>query len=294
METYNVNWDLDSTLSSYKERIVDCYENTIIDKLSDCDNLTFLGWASASGNNIREAVFQIKNYDTLYLRICTDNASNQSSSTITVQPVIRLNTSSSLSINNTYISLNWGGSGSTLVSAGGLNAQFNFWMVTKDKANNKKDLQVLWQTKAPTATHIASQGIILGTSQEGHDYVGIFSNGNTNVIYIYFLDDANLTTYYVPLDATGYTDNTRVIKLNWLPITSTGSITTTIDVCDIDFVRIYNTNLGAIEATGYTKDSGEIRKLIQIGNDYYRQIVTSYWVKDPKGDETPVTITNIT
>ena len=294
METYNVNWDLDSTLSSYKAKMEDCLENTIVDKLSDCDNLTFLGWADAN-NNFHEAVFQIKNYETLYLRLCKDNNNGITTASVTVQPAIRITSTANLTTVNSFVNVQYGGSPSTLISANANNAQFDFWMITKDKENNKKDLQVLWQPKAPGQVHSASQGIILGTSMNNRDYIGIIGASNNGII-IYFLDDTNITPYYIPMDLTGYSDNSKVFKMNWMPITSTGALTTTVDNCELDFVKIFNSKLGAVEVsnTGNNKDSAEIRKLIQIGNDYYRQIVTCYWVKDPKGDETPITLTNIT
>lgn len=293
METYSVNWNLDSSLANYKLRITDCYEKTLIDKLDECDNLTFLGWADAN-SNYREAIFQIKDYETVYLRICKDTGGG--SLGVVAGPYIRLSTTASLSTVNSYLNVQYGGTSGTLLSSNILNAQFDFWMITKDKENNKKDLQVFWQCKAPGQSHTGSQGFILGTSANNRDYIGIIGSGNNN-IFIYYLDDSTLAQYSIPSDTTGFSDEYKIFKMNWMPITVNGNIANTRDNCENYFVKIFNSNaeLNAIEvATSSNKDSSSIRKLIQVGDKKYRQIVTCYWVEDPKGDEPTITLTNIT
>lgn len=302
METYIVDWDLDPTLSSFKLRMKDCLENSIVSRLGQCQNLNFLGWAEGDANShYAEAVFQIKDYDTIFLRICKDNKSTGDVGINANLPTIRLSSSPSLTTVNSYLSLGssvtYGGEPSTFLSFESIgsasqatNAKFNFWMVTKDEGNNSgiKNLQVLWQPKAPNATNAKSQGIFLGTTESNRDYIAVMCNGN-NMIRIFYLDDGEYTNYSIPVDSVGYTETLKALKMNWMPITMNNSLANTVDNCEDDYVKIFNSNLGTVDSD---KNSSEVRKLIQIGNDYYRQIVGCYWIKDPKGDETPQKIIN--
>lgn len=289
METYLINWDRDTTISTFADSVADLYENTFVPKLNACANLTYVGMAK--NGNRREAVFQIKNYTSLYIRICKDDRNDYNVQT--GWPKIFLSKSADLTVCNNYytsdgsITISYGGS-STYYGTSNINMQFNMYMV-KDNDNN---LNCLWQFKAPGSALTLSQGIILGKTETDRDFVGIMGEGS-NSIFIVYLDDANSKCYRIPTDTTMYNNTTKVLKKTWMPITTSNAITTMVDNVDSTFVRIINSDLSSYEDSTVTKNSGSIRKLIQIGNTYYRQIVANYWVEDPKGDLTPEEISNV-
>ena len=290
METYIINWDRDTTIPTFADSVADLYENTFVPKLNACANLSYVGMAK---NGIRrEAVFQIKNYTNLYIRICKDDRNDYYNQT--GFPKIMLSKSADLTVCNNYYTYD----GSTTITYGGsptyygtsnINMQFDIHMV-KDNDNN---LNCLWQFKAPGSALTYSQGIILGKTETNRDFIGIFGDGN-NPIYVIYLDDANCKCYRIPTDTTMYNNTTKVLKKTWMPITTNNTVTTMVDNVDSTFVRIINSDLSSYEDNNISaKNSGSIRKLIQIGNTYYRQIVVNYWVEDPKGDLTPEEISNV-
>ena len=288
MESYYVDWNLDSSITNFNDRFADMMENTIVDKLDDCGNLTYLGMASSG--NYREAVFQILDCENLYLRIGKNDRSDFY--TTSGYPFFRLSTSASLSTCNSYITTNisYGGTPNFL-QTNNSNVKFNFYMVTDGTQDN--NLRAIWQCKSPNSSITQSQGIILGQTDSERDFVGVMGQG-ANQIAIIYLDDSTNTAYRViPDTSLSYAISGKVLKKNWWPVTTDNSLLNTVDNLGSDFTRIYCAELDSLENSGTNKDSASIRKLIQIDNTYYRQIVANYWVVDPNGDETPVTITNI-
>ena len=293
MESYIVDWDRDTTISSFSESIADLFENTIIPKISACANMTYLGMASSS--NRREAVFQIKDYETLYLRLCKYERDDFYSTS--GWPYWRLSTTADLATCNSYyttspgnVSISYGGTPG-FTQTNNINMKFNFQLLTDDETN--KNLKVIWQCKAPNATLNNSQGIIIGETESGRDFVGVIGDGS-NPICIIYLDDPDLAVYRIPSDTTKYGVSGKLLKRNWMPMTTSNNVETVVDNLDPSFVRIVSTEIDSVEDSNYNKNSSSVRKLVQIGNDYYRQIVVNYWCADPKGDETPITITNVT
>lgn len=291
METYIFDWDRDTTISNFGDSIADLYEHTFVPKLSACANITYVGMAS--NGNRREAVFKIKNYTSIYIRICKDDRNDFAGTTD--YPKLRLSKSADLSTCNSYytndgsVNISYGGQ-ATYYGTGNINMKFNMYVVT-DTNNN---LKCLWQMKAPGSSLARSQGILIGETENGRDFVAIIgeSYNATSVIY---LDDSDCVSYRIPEDTTLYNNPQKVLKKNWMPITTTNNINTFIDNMENMFVRIINSDLTSYEGSGgVNKDSASIRKLIQIGNKYYRQITANYWIEDPKGDVTPETITNVT
>ncbi|MBP5594009.1 MAG: hypothetical protein J6Y02_01415 [Pseudobutyrivibrio sp.] len=290
MESYIVDWDLDSSISNFSDKIADMFENTFVPKLSACSNLTYLGMATNSSR--REAVFQIGSSTNVYLRICKNDRNDFYS---TDYPYARLSSTADLTTCNSYLTPNSSssyGAVNSLLQTNNTNVKFNFWLLT-DNAVNKR-LNMLWAFKSPAANIEKSQGIIFGQTESGRDFVGTMGSTN-NPICIYYLDDTTVTPYKIPTDFSIYAVTGKVLKKNWWPVTTDGTISTIVDNLASPFVRIYNSDMNSIEqSNGINKDSNSIRKLIEIDNALYRQVVANYWIADPKGDETAVTITNVT
>lgn len=291
MEEILFDWDtniragIEDSLSLYTDFI----DYFVAPKLGIYNNITYLGMASVG--NYREAVFQIKNYTNLYLRLAKDGRTDWRYNNF---PMIRLSTTADLSTCNNYFTTNIGYGGSPhMMAVQYTDGEYNYvhfrckmWAVSD--ANN--NLKCLWQFKDTEDAITNSQGIIIGEDVDNRDVIGVFSSA-ANPIHILYLDDPNLQSFYIPVDDTAYQDTTKVLIENSMPICTANNRQSVISNLQSNFVRIFNGNLGANENTN-NKNSDAIRKLIQIGTRKYRQIVSNYWVEDPKGVETPETIPN--
>ena len=131
METYIFDWDRDTTISNFGDSIADLYEHTFVPKLSACANITYVGMAS--NGNRREAVFKIKNYTSIYIRICKDDRNDFAGTTD--YPKLRLSKSADLSTCNSYytndgsVNISYGGQ-ATYYGTGNINMKFNMYVVT--------------------------------------------------------------------------------------------------------------------------------------------------------------------
>lgn len=273
-----------SSSDSIPNRVEDFLEHTIAPKLDSYNNLTYLGMASSG--NYREAVFQIKDYTNLYLRIIKDERADWR---FCAYPAIRLSTTNDLTTGGSYFTTNIGYGGSPHMEVRNeVNIRCKLFLLA-DASNN---LKCMWQCKAPTDAIGPAQGIIFAEDENDRDVIGIFGSA-ANPVYVLYLDDQDLQAYYIPIDDTAFNTNSKVVKKNWMPICTANNRQSVISNLKNDFVRIFNTDLQANENT-YNKDSYAVRRLIQIGSKKYRQIVSNYWVEDPRGDETPQLIDNST
>ena len=282
MKTYIIDYDLDSTLTTVNDKWVDFMENTICPILNGYNNITYLGMAS-NNNGYKEAVFQIGNYENFYLRLCKDNRVNWGGPNY---PYIRISTSADLTVCNSFINYNnfYGGSANQLVT-NETNIKCNMYTIT-DENNN---LRAMWQIKSPNAVISGSQGFYI-TEDEDENDVFVVIGPSTYVSSVFYMGDENNTRYMIPNETIIYQDPTRLLRKNWHPITSNGAVSTTLGNLSKRTMRIFNSDLGADENAN-NKDSTQIRKLIQIGTKKYRQMVSTYWIEDPLGDETPIEIT---
>lgn len=283
METITIDY-ITSSSDSIPDRVEDFFEHTIAPKLDSYNNLTYLGMASSGA--YREAVFQIKDYTNLYLRIIKDERSDWR---FCAYPAIRLSTTDDLSTCNSYYTTGiiYGGSPHMEVR-NDVNLRVK-WFLLSDTNNN---LKCMWQFKAPTDAVGTTQGIIFAEDEDDRDVIGIFGSA-ANPVYILYLDDDDLLSYYIPIDDTAFNTNRKIVKKNWMPICTANNRQSVIGNLKNDFVRIFSTDLQANE-NAYNKDSYAVRRLIQVGSKKYRQIVSNYWVEDPLGDEIPVIIDNST
>lgn len=290
MEEILFDWDISiRTGEDGMSLYTDFIDDFVAPKLGIYNNITYLGMASSGP--YREAVFQIKNYTNLYLRLAKDDRTDWRFNNF---PMIRLSTTADLSTCASYFTTNigYGGSPHMVVSPYTFGDydyilfRCKMWAVS-DADNN---LKCLWQFKDTEDAITYSQGIIIGEDVDNRDVIGVFSSG-TNPIHILYFDDPNLQSFYIPVDDTAYQNLGTVLKENMMPICTANNRQSIVSNLKDDFVRIFNSDLGANENTN-NKDSAAIRKLIQIGTRKYRQIVSNYWVEDPKGVETPETIPN--
>lgn len=289
MEEIKFNWY--STRTGGLEGYTTFIDSYVAPKLGSYSNLTYLGIASSG--NYREAVFKIKDYTNLYLRLAKDDRSDWRYCNY---PMIRLSTTADLSTGGDYLTANigYGGTAHIAIDEYVQDDIRVFTCITQmfavsDMNNN---LRCLWQFKVDPDHDVNartnSQGIIIGEDVDNRDVVGVFSSA-ANPIHILYLDDPYNQSFYIPVDDTAYQDTTKVLIENSMPICTANNRQSVLSNLQSNFVRIFNGNLGANENTN-NKNSAAIRKLIQVGNTKYRQIVSNYWVEDPKGVETPETI----
>lgn len=288
MKTYNIDYTTSST-STILGQVEDYLTNAIAPIFNGFNNLTFVGIA-ASGN-WREAVFQIKDYTSMYLAVARGSSNSHFNNDGGAWFNCYFRKTADLTTANTGLTSApaYGGSYNVQVSTAstGMNFKQNFYAVT-DENNN---LLCTWRPRNPSAILTNSESIFFAEDEDGRDLACYITAPNRGHICVMHLDDPDNTYYYVPTDATVYNNSSKLVRKNWMPICTTSNVNTMVNNIYNKYIRIFNTDLGANENQD-NEDSAAIRKLIKIGNKNYRQVVSTLWVEDPLGDEEPILITN--
>ena len=278
METIHVNRTNQG--NSWITAIEDVLTNVIVPKLSAYNNLTYIGMASF--NNYREPVFQIGNNTNYYLRVTNSNVANNTTSF-----VFRITKTAALDGNGSILGANVPGAAGR-ISWGASYSTVEFYMRAISDLNN--NLQVIWTPNPAYNGRTNSYPIVFAKSAKGRDVI-IQSTAGAYAWNVFYLDDTNHVNYFIPQNTDLYGSATDLLKVNYLPIVTTG-VNVTDAICD-KMVRIYNNNLDAvyIASSTYNNDSAYVYKLARVGGNYYRQLVTNFWYEDPKGDEPVIDIT---
>lgn len=267
---------------TWKE-MMDTYIKPLFDSFN---NLTYIGYAE-SGNHM-EYIYQIYNYENIYLRITKGNTS------ISAQPSIafKLSTSNSTSVTNNFLPgtnvpepLNhltfWN------VSSGPFTVDFYLYLIT-DENNN---LKVVWTPLGSYGSQRESWPFIITKTEKNNDIIIRSSSSELTPYNVTYLGDSNNVPYYIQQDATSYTSTTDVLKSSCIPVVTNGSWGSNnynaVDVVNSEIVHIYNTRLGAYFTNNdnYNNNSANVRLLIQSGGKLYRQMLNNWWIEDPKGNE---------
>ena len=168
-------------------------------------------------------------------------------------------------------------------------ALFDFWIYYIDDDNG--NLQVIW-TPNPSfgAKDYSNPFILNGVRTSKNKNVFVKFPPDDQAIQVYDFDDTNRVRYFIPQDATSYTSETDLIKSTFLPIRNGGGLGDgSTDLIPDKLVHIYNTKLNSVYVQTVNNNSKAfVRRLVRVGNKYYRQLVSNWWFEDPNGDELPV------
>lgn len=296
METINVKCAIPGTTgNNWPSKMEYILENVIIPKMDTYNNLSYIGNAYG-GNNGREVVYSINGSLFDFLRIgktISNNDVNNSSINCYVSKSNNLNENwasnqSAVEISNYGSSslpnrIDWNYSGnSDLLST--ITANFILYSISDTNSN----LKVLWAVSPTISRRTYPNPLVFTKTHSGRNIAICFrgasdtSNDNPTVI---FLDDSNRAIYYLKNDTRKFSSSTEVIKISGLPITTTNGGDNIIDSVDDEMVQIVNMDLRSINGDTVYNNGGYVRKLIRIGNKYYRQLTSNWWFEDPKGDE---------
>ena len=133
---------------------------------------------------------------------------------------------------------------------------------------------------------------IITKTVSNRDVIITLSNSSYNS-YVSFLDDDNYGVHHLKSNNYLYNSENLIYKAR-IPIVLNSNNNSVVDVIDDDFVNIINTSLSS--QYEYTNNGYcYARKLIAVGEnqELYRQVAGEWWIKDPKGDEAPVTMESI-
>lgn len=281
METIYVNkYAANQSSSSFLRTLTDDIFPFFATRLGQYNNISYLEMASES-TALRDAVFSIGS-NTLY-RLAIGNPVNQNNINIDVIPYLRDAASTTAQVNNKHLGASLSSPSARMSWPQGNSFQYSFYLYMISDTNG--NLEVIWTPNPSYANRLYSQPIAFVKTATGRDAVVQFTSGN-NSLNVFFLDDSSHVNYYISQSSITYAGYDDVIKSNYLPITTTAGGTSVVDIINSKFVNIFNTNLDAAYIYNQiNNDTGYVRKLIRVGNTYYRQLVGSWWFEDPKGDE---------
>lgn len=258
-----------TTLNDY---MIPWYQN----RFSKYSNLTYVGMAVSS--NMRDAVFQIGSNENY--KFAMGSSYNANNNGISIGPFIR-NASTDLTScthlgNNRY-------EPSARTSWPQNNAlQYSFYLYTISDTDG--NLEAVWTPNPTYSLRDQSNPLIFVKTANGRDAIVQFSSG-TNALNLFYLDDDTHTNYYINQDTASYSGNGDVVKSNYLPIVTAANGINVVDIINTKLIRILNVNIDSVYSSSAHNNSAFVRKLIRVGNTYYRQLVTNWWFEDPKGDE---------
>ena len=249
-------------------------------RLSQYNNISYLEMASES-TAWRDAVFSIGS-NTLY-RLAIGNPVSSNNVNVDVIPYLRDAASTTAQVNGKHLGASLSNPTARLSWPQANSYQYSFYLYMISDTNG--NLEVIWTPNPSYINRLYSQPIAFVKTSTGRDVVVQFTAGN-NTLNVFFLDDSSHTNYYISQSSITYAGYDDVLKSNNLLITTTAGGTSVVDVINSKFVNIFNTNLDAVYVSNQiNNDSGYVRKLIRVGNTYYRQLVGNWWFEDPKGDE---------
>lgn len=166
--------------------------------------------------------------------------------------------------------------------------EFKFYYI-KDNNNN---LKAWWLTTPAFSSQASSYPHVLATTAT-NQLIGIDFADSGRGINAFFLNDENYFNYLIPHWSLNYNSDSNILKSSFVPIMSANALTgNCLDAItnNEDIVYMWNINKN-ISNTG-TNASAFNKRLIKIGNTYYRQLVDELWIKDWDGEDIVTNITN--
>lgn len=265
--------------SNQPQRWENLMTETLVPIFSNFNNLTYIGMAS-SGDR-REMVFQIGNCTNRYLRL--HNGGSTGAGADDQRLMVQWSATDSLSTVNTWIDTNETVDvGRVTIETTGV-CTFSLWYLT-DENNN---LRCFWSSKRLNqATNDNAVYLFLETVDNRE--IIVRSNQYFSNFRVGYLDDSEYTSYYINYRNLVYDSLNEVLIDPIICISNTPGETfiyTSNFVIDNKLVQIYNRDLGGYwtnNTHGY--NSADARKIIQVGNDYYTQLINQFWYKDIDGD----------
>lgn len=255
-------------------------DEIVIPIFEDFNNLTYLGMSEVA--NAGQYVFKFKNTNNLYLRItCVRYNTNTQYPSI----VLGLSNNGSLSSNDGWIGSNQSfPSERTSWVEDGTKAHIEFWMHYITDENN--NLQVFWTPNPSFGGRDWSNPKVFCKTAKNRDVIIDFP-GTYYSLNAFYPDDSTVQNFYITQDNTQYSSATDVMRSSHTPIHPTNAYGATDDAIIENLIRIYNTNIDSwYNGSSFgANNSSNVRKLIRIDNDYYRQLVGNWWFYDPLGDE---------
>lgn len=281
METIYVNkYATDRSTNSFLKTLTDDIFPFFVTRLGQYNNLSYLEMASES-TALRDAVFSIGSNE--FYRFAIGNPVNQNNINIDVAPYLRDAASTTAQVNNKHLGASLLNPTARMSWPQGNSFQYSFYLYMISDTNG--NLEVIWIPNPSYGNRLYSQPIVFVKTATGRDAVVQFTSGN-NVLNVFFLDDSSHTNYFISQSSILYSGHDDVIKANYIPITTSAGGVNVADIINTKFVNIFNTNLDASYVYNQVNnDTGYVRKLIRVGNTYYRQLVGNWWFEDPKGDE---------
>lgn len=264
-------------------------EDIIVPLFSNFNNISYIGKNTAMSPP--RYMFSIENSENVFLQMSSGNSS----------PSIRIEFCSSndiIATNNSWIGDGLVDPSSRIFlippstdSSYDRTFMFNFHYIT----DNNNNLKAWWVAEPTFGSKNDTYFHVLAKTQNNKT-VAINTGSSSAPISCYFLDDPNHTRYYLSHWGLSYASNSNILKCSFAPIvTGRNNIATScVDVInnDEDFVYIWNSNEGIY--CDNSNSSPMNKKLIKIGNTYYRQLEGECWTKDYDGEDIITNITNET
>lgn len=261
-------------------------EEIFIPLFSNFNNITYIGKNAVM--NPSQYMFSINGAENVFLQMSLGANANT--------PSIRISFCSSNDItasNTSWIgqyTINPSGRISTIpITNTNVNSryvEFKFCYI-KDNNNNLKAWWVVipaYSAKDAPFPHVL-------TTTATNELIGIDFAEGTRGINAFYLNDENLVNYFIPHYTQNYSSDLTLLKSSYVPVVSGGAASTSVKdaIVNNEFVYIFNLNEN-IYCTG-NNNSIFNKKLVKIGDTYYRQLVDELWIRDWDGENI---ITNIT
>lgn len=281
METIYVNkYATNQSVNSCSTTLTDDILPFLATRLAQYSNLTYDGLASES-TALREAVFSIGS-NTLY-KFAIGNPVNTNNVNIDIGVSLRDASIPLTQVANKHLGANLLVPSGRLSWVQGNSKQYSYYLyMISDTSGN---LEVIWTPNPSYGNTLYSQPMVFVKTATGRDAVVIFTSGDYP-LDVFFLDDSSHTNYFLSQSSIQYSSVNNVFKSNNIPVTATAGGTSVVDVINTKLVYIFNSALDSTFVSGQVNNNtGSIRKLIKIGNTYYRQLSSNWWFEDPKGDE---------
>lgn len=250
-------------------------EDIILPIFNNFNNLTYVGKYTGG----YQYIYKVNNMENACLRIGYGDYYGL--------PSIKLMTSSSILLNEAdhFIGNQQDYSNSRInMFDTGHGVRMDFWMyyITDDDDN----LKVFWTPNPSYGSKVISYPKVLTKTARNRDVIVDFAIGN-NSLNVFYLDDATKTNYYIAQNTLSYTSDSDVIKSNYIPISASNAVNgACVDMITGEMVQIFNSKFDAIYIVDQINNWGAFnKKLIRVGNKYYRQLQTNFWFEDPFGDE---------
>lgn len=273
--------DYTVTGANMSTKWVNLMNNTVVDLFKNFNNFTYIGLAE-SGDR-KEFVFQYKDYTNKYLRICNESASGADS-----KMVIRWSSTASLSTLNTFVFNDYVQTNSNvyLTNTGSNPSVCNFtWWYLVDENNN---LMAFWAAKKLGDSLIDNSGQWFTTTVSNRDVV-LRPGQQGGDIRCMYMDDDTSTQYFMNFIELIYNNNSsdnKIILTNSEFISSENNNWSRVSdaIINFDLRMFYNTTLNSYQVgSNHNYNSPDVRRIIQVGNDYYTQLINQFWCKDIDG-----------